>query len=115
MKPALVLSLFLFCIITNAVMANAHSLDADGIDPSHGGSDRAHIHLSDHQDHHPSEGEQSDDHSGHDDSHVHICFHFIPWSSSVSIDLISKSSRVTSLSFDYFGLIYSPPVPPPTA
>ncbi len=114
MKPVLVLTLFLFCIITNAVMANAHSLDADSVDPSHGSNDSAHIHLSD-EDHQHSSDELDEEHGAHDEAHVHICFHFIPWSSTVSIGSPSKSSKITSLAFDYLGLTYTPPVPPPTA
>ncbi|GEM_PF-3992137 len=104
-KPALVLALFLISVIANTVMADAHSADSN-----HGGNDRAHLHFSDH-DHDTSAA----DHSDHEDPHVHLCFHFLPASSSKALTIALSPSDYVRRPIAYTGLTHSPPVPPPTA
>jgi len=111
MKPALVLALFLFNVIANAVLADAHSLDGQ-----HGGNDSAHVHLSGH-DHGASESDDTaelSDHSDHEDAHIHLCFHFLPWGPAVEIYAQPTSTDYSFRQLDYLELIYTPPVPPPT-
>lgn len=108
MKPVLILALFLFSVIANAVLADAHSLDGE-----HGGNDSAHIHLSDH-DHNTAEASDPSDHNDHEDNHIHLCFHFLPWESAVAIYAQPTSSDYNFRPLGYLGLTYTPPVPPPT-
>lgn len=112
MKPVVVLALFLFCVISNVALVDAHSIDND-----HGGNDSAHIHLPDHQ--HDLKAAVTDfeeqNHSEDHDEHIHLCFHFIPLTSNLTISDRSSSPGYKFQAFDYLGLFYTPPVPPPTA
>ncbi len=111
MKPALVLALFLFCVITSTVFADAHSLDGQ-----HGGNDSAHVHLSGH-DHDATDTELNPDApnaSDQEDAHVHLCFHFLPWGGSAVIYAQPTSTDYSFRQLGYLELTHTPPVPPPT-
>lgn len=115
LKPLLILTLFLLCQLSNAVVADAHLQDG-----SHS-NDSPHVHLPlDHVHGHDLNGEQlgafdTEHQQQHEETHVHLCFHLLPLQLDVFDAIMPLNPRHPELREDYQGRRLRPPVPPPTA